>query len=131
MSRRHPDRALQRAVAGLARLHPDDAEAILAALDPADKARIEALALGDDPAAAAVEPEYAYESVSPWLLARIDPEDRRAGRAGREFVLLTDAGRAALQAAAAPFRKQVSPGGPRRGRALLDQFWRFVTGAPA
>ena len=129
MSHRPPDRALRRAVAGLARLHPGDAEAILGALDPAERARIEALALGgEDPAAAPSEPEYAYDSVSPWLLARIDPQDRRAGR---EFVLLTDASREALQDAAAPFRKQVSPSAPRRGRALLDQLWRLVSGAPA
>ena len=46
MSRRRRERALRRAVADLARLHPDDVEAILGALEPAEKARIEALAAG-------------------------------------------------------------------------------------
>jgi hypothetical protein len=130
MSRRPSDRALRRAVAGLARLHPDDAEAILAALDPAEKARVDAL-VSDFAGHGAAEnppepqPEWAYESVSPWLLARIDPDDRRRSRqAGREFVLITDTSREALREAAAPFRRQVNPAS-RNGMALLDQLWRL------
>lgn len=116
-------------MAGLARLHPDDAEAILGALDPAERARVDALVAGFAGRAAAeispeTQPEWAYESVSPWLLARIDPEDRRSGRASREFVLITDASREALRAAAEPFRKQVTPAA-RNGMALLDQVWRL------
>ena len=118
-------------MAGLARLHPADVEAILGALDPAEKARVDALAAGfaggaaaEDPAEA--EPLWAYESVSPWLLARIDPDDRRNGRAGREFMLITDASREALRAAAEPFRKQVKPAA-RNGAALLDRVWRLFT----
>jgi hypothetical protein len=131
MSRRPPDRALRRAVAGLARLHPDDVEAILGALAPAEKARVDALVAGfagRDPAGEPpeAEPEWAYESVSPWLLARIDPEDRRSARAGREFVLITEASREALREAAAPFRKRVMPAA-RNGAALLDQVLRLFT----
>jgi hypothetical protein len=135
MSRRRPDSALRRAVTGLARLHPDDVEAILGALSPAEKSRVEALVAGFAGGGAAdkatdTQPLWAYESVSPWLLARIDPDDRRSGRAGREFVLITDASREALRAAAEPFRKQVAPaaGG---GMALLDQVWRLFTGPRA
>ena len=118
-------------MAGLARLHPDDVDAILGALDPAEKARVDALLSGFAGRAAAenpseTQPLWAYESVSPWLLARIDPEDRRSGRAGREFVLITDASRKALREAAEPFRKQVTPAA-RNGMALLDQVWRLFT----
>lgn len=134
MSRRRPDRALLRAAAGLARLHPDDVEAILAALTSDERARLEALGASragqvptEQPAEA--EPEWTYESVSPWLLARIDPDDRRSGKAGREFVLMTDASRDALRAAAEPFRKQVGPAGRRSGAALLDQVWSLFRGA--
>jgi hypothetical protein len=131
MSRRGPDRALKRAVAGLARLHPDDVEAILGALDSREKSRVDALVAGLAGGAAAedaaeAQPEWAYESVSPWLLARIDPEDRRSGRAGREFMLITDASRAALREAAEPFRKQKVPAA-NNGMALLDQLWRLFT----
>jgi hypothetical protein len=129
MSRRQPDRALRGAVAGLARLHPDDVEAILGALDPAEKARVDVLVAGlagrvatENPPEA--QPEWVYESVSPWLLTRIDPDDRRSARAGREFMLITDASREALRAAAEPFRKQVTPAA-RNGMALLDQVWRL------
>ncbi|HEV2818511.1 MAG TPA: hypothetical protein VGW40_14960 [Allosphingosinicella sp.] len=133
MPRRRPDRALKRAVRGLARLHPDDVEAILGALDPGDRARVDAMVAGFAgrplPVAAAPEPEqpeWAYESVSPWLLARIDPDDRRAAR---EFVLMTETGREALRAAAEPFRKPVSAPGAGKARSLLDQAWRLVAGA--
>lgn len=131
MSRRPPDRALKRAVAGLARLHPDDVEAILGALDPAEKARVDSLVAGFAGVAAVenlpeTQPLWAYESVSPWLLARIDPDDRRSARAGREFVLITDASREALREAAEPFRKQVTPAS-RNGIALVDQVWRLFT----
>ena len=120
----------------LARLHPDDVAAILGALDPAERARVDALVAafaGQAPGTAAPEPEpeWAYESVSPWLLARIDPEDRRSGKAGREFILITDASREALRAAAEPFRKRVSPGSARPAMALLDQVWRLFSGAGA
>src|SRR5438874_2364473 len=108
MSLRPHDRALRRAVAGLARLHAEDREAILGALDATEKVRVEALvavfagrAAAEQPPEA--QPEWAYESVSPWLLARIDPDDRRGARASREFVLMTDASRGALREAAEPF----------------------------
>jgi hypothetical protein len=136
MSRPRAERALRRAVAGLARLHPDDVAAILAALDPAERARVDALVgsfAGRAPAAEPDEaqPEWAYESVSPWLLARIDPDDRRSFKAGREFILITDASREALRAAAEPFRKQVNPGAARPAAALLDQVLRLFSGAKA
>ena len=129
MPRPPAERALRRAVAGLARLHPDDVAAILGALDGPERARVDALVAnfaGQAPVAAVPEPEpeWAYESVSPWLLARIDPESRRGGKAGREFVLITDASREALRAAAEPFRKQVTPAA-RKGMPLLDQVWRL------
>jgi len=130
MPRRPSDRALRRAVRGLSRLHPDDVEAILGALEPGDRARVDAIAAGftgRPPAAAAApepeEPEWAYESVSPWLLARIDPDDRRAAR---EFVLMTETGREALRIAAEPFRKPAFAAGGGKARSLLDQAWRLV-----
>ena len=137
MPRRSSDRALRRAVTRLGRLHPDDVEAILAALDPADRARVDALVAGfagrqpvaEPPAEA--EAEWVYESVSPWLLARIDPEAKGAGRAGREFVLMTEAGREALRAAAAPFRKPAPAAGGGKARSLLDQAWHLLSGARA
>ena len=132
MPRRRPDRALRRAVTGLGRLHPDDVEAILGALEPGDRARVDAIAAGfagrsppAEPAPEPEEPEWAYESVSPWLLARLDPDDRRAGR---DFVLMTDAAREALRAAAEPFRKQAFAPGGGKARSLIDQAWRLVAG---
>lgn len=137
MSRRRPERALRRAVTGLARLHPDDAAAILAALEPDERSRVDTLVAGlagrapaADPAAPPAEPEWVYDSVSPWLLARIDPDDRRAGRASRDFVLMTEAGREALRVAAEPFRKPAASAG-RNARSLLDQAWRALTRARA
>jgi hypothetical protein len=128
MLRRRPDRALRRAVADLARLHPDDAGAVLGALDPEDKARIDALIAefhgrpvpAPNPAQPAVEaePAWVYEGASPWLLLRIDP-NAKVGRAGREFVLMTDAARDALGEAAAPFRTEAA--GAAHGRSLLDR----------
>jgi len=135
MSRRGAERALRRAVAGLARLHPDDVGAILGALDSAERARVDALVVGFEgrgvgPVPVEAPPEWVYESVSPWLLARIDPDDRRSGKAGREFVLVTETSREALRAAAEPFRKQVMPTA-RKGVALLDQVWRLFAGQRA
>lgn len=124
MRRRRPDRALRRAVADLARLHPDDAGAVLGALDPDDRARIDALVaefhgrpVPAEPAVEA-EPVWVYEGASPWLLLRIDP-NAKVGRAGREFVLMTDAARDALHEAAAPFRTEAA--GTARSRSLLDR----------
>lgn len=138
MSRRRPERALRRAVTGLARLHPDDVEAILATLEPGERARVDALVAGlagrapaAEAAPAQAEPEWVYESVSPWLLTRIDPDDKRAGRASRDFVLMTEAGREALRSAAEPFRKPAAASAGRNARSLLDQAWRALTRARA
>lgn len=133
MRRPPPDRALRRAVTELARLHPDDLSLILDALEPAEKARIDALIAelaGPGPGQTGGEPEpvWTYEGVSPWLRVRIDP-NAKAGRASREFVLLTDAARAALVDAAAPFRTQRRPAGP--GRSLMTQMWEKLRGASA
>jgi len=139
MPRRRSDRALRRAVTRLGRLHPDDAEAILGELEPGERARVDALIAGfagrPPPAQAAPaaeqeaeEPRWVYESVSPWLLARIDPDDRRAGRSPPEFVLMTEAGSAALRAAAEPFRRPANPAGGGKARSLLDQAWRLFAG---
>jgi hypothetical protein len=134
MSRRRSDRALQRAVAGLARLHPGDVEAILGALDPREKARIDRLVAGfsgapgaeDEPAP---EPIWTYEGVSPWLLDRIDP-DARVGRPGGDFVLVTAASAEALRVAAAPFRTE-GGGRSKRGATLLGRAIAFVSGTGA
>lgn len=135
MSRRRSDRALKRAVADLARLHPDDVEAILGALDPPEKARIERLVAGfpGGPAPASAPPEEApwiYEGVSPWLLDRIDPDAKAGARAARDFVLMTPASGEALRAAAAPFRAR-SAGRDGRGATLLDRAMAFLAGARA
>jgi hypothetical protein len=134
MSRRRPDRALRRAVADLARLHPDDAAAVLGALDLDEKAKVDALIadfqgrpLAVAPAPEA-EPVWAYEGVSPWLLLRIDP-DARVGRAGREFVLMTDAARDALRRAAEPSRTERTGGA--HGHSLLDRLFQRLAGARA
>lgn len=124
----------------LGRLHPDDSEAILGALEPAERARIEALIAGfagfRPPKQAAMpaeeekqEPEWVYESVSPWLLARIDPDHPQAGRGAREFVLMTEAGAAALRSAAEPFRRPAHPADAGKARSLLDQALRLFAGA--
>ena len=140
MPRRRSDRALRRAVSRLGRLHPDDVEAILGELDPGERTRIDALIAGfagrplpveAPPAAGAAEeeePQWVSESVSPWLLARIDPDDRRAGRSPPEFVLMTEAGSAALRAAAEPVRRPANPAGGGKARSLLDQAWRLFAG---
>lgn len=135
MSRRRSDRVLKRAVADLARLHPDDVEAILGALDPAEKVRIERLVAGfsGEPAAESAPPEepvWIYEGVAPWLLDRIEPDAKAATRAGRDFVLMTPASGEALRAAAAPFR--IQSGGPNgRGASLVDRAMAFLGGARA
>jgi hypothetical protein len=131
MPRPRPDRALRRAVTALARLHPDDLSLILDALEPAEKARVDALIaqLGSPPPAKAEsEPVWTYEGVSPWLRVHIDPS-ARAGRANREFILMTDATRAALVTAAEPFRTQRAPAGP--GRSLMTHLWEKLTGTAA
>jgi hypothetical protein len=136
MRRPRPDRALKRAVADLARLHPDDAEAVLGALDPDEKARVDALIAdheGRPPAPAPqaqpeAAPVWTYDGVSPWLLLRIDP-NARVGRAGREFVLMTDAARDALREAAEPFRAEAAGAG--RGQSLLDRLFQKLAGARA
>lgn len=132
MSRRRRERALRQVVADLARLHPDDVEAILGALEPAEKARIEALAAGlaggppREPAPPE-EPTWSYEGVSPWLLDRIDPEGRSGARPGRDFVLMTPASAEALRAAALPLRTEGGPGG-KRGETLIDKAIAFLAG---
>jgi hypothetical protein len=128
MPRLRPDRALKQAVTALARLHPDDLALILDALEPAEKARIDALIAGLGSGEPEAEPVWAYEGVSPWLRVRIDPS-AKAGRASREFVLMTDEARSALVAAAAPFRTQRAPAGP--GRSLMAHLWGKLTGALA
>lgn len=130
-----PDRALRRAVTDLARLHPEDLALILDALEPAEKARIDALIAGlggrpaaDDAAAPAAEaePVWTYEGVSPWLRVRIDP-NAPTRRKNAEFILMTDAARTALVAAAEPFRTAGVPSGP--GRSLGSRIWGKLTGA--
>ena len=129
MQRPRPDRAVRRAVMDLARLHPDDLALILDALEPAEREKIDALiaefgnkrAAEDNP-----EPVWTYEGVSPWLRVRIDPSVK-AGRASREFILMTDAACAALVTAAEPFRTQRAPSGP--GRSLVTHLWEKLRGA--
>ncbi len=138
MSRRRRERALRRAVADLARLHPGDVEAILGALDAAEKARVEALVAGfagGPPAEAPPppppeEPVWTYEGLSPWLLDRIDPEGRSGTRTGRGFVLMTPASTEALQAAAMPLRSQAQSG-DGRGATLIDKAMAFLAGGRA
>lgn len=134
MPRQAPDRALRRAATNLARLHPEDLAMILDSLSPHERARIDALiaGLGDKPeppaeTAAPPPPAWTYEGVSPWLRTRLDPE-AHTGRAGREFFLMTDAGRDALGAAALPFRTSVTPMGS--GRSLLGRIWARLAGRP-
>ena len=135
MPRPRPDRALRRAVTALARLHPEDLALVLDALEPVEKARIDALIAGFDgrcdPDAwpeAAAETVWTYEGVSPWLRARIEPAGNFE-RGSRQFVLMTDAAHAALLAAAAPFRTARTAGGP--GQSLVSQIWRRLSGKPA
>lgn len=125
MSRPRHDRALRRAVTDLARLHPEDLAMILDALEPGEKARIDALidefaGKQATPAGTMLQPHaeliWTYQGVSPWLRARIDP-NARTGRRSREFILMTDAGHAALIAAAEPFRTSREQAGP--GRSLV------------
>lgn len=125
MPRRRSDRALRRAVTGLARLHPDDVAAILAALDPAEKARVDALMAGFagapvTPEQAPAAPVFAYEGVSPWLLGRIDPDAAPAPGKGRDFVVMTEAAGEALREAAAPFRVAIQA---NRGGTLLGRLF--------
>ena len=135
MSRRGRERALKRAVADLARLHPDDVEAILGALDATEKTRVERLVAGfaggppPEPSPPD-EPVWTYEGVSPWLLDRIDPEARSGARPGRDFVLMTPASAEALRAAAMPLRTQVGAGG-RRSATLIDKAMAFIAGGRA
>jgi hypothetical protein len=133
MPRPRPDRILRRALTDLARLHPEDLAMILDALEPAERARIERLTaeLGERPTAAEApeaEPVWTYEGVSPWLRVRIDP-NAKAGRAHREFVLMTDAARTALVAAAEPCKARRTASGP--GRSLASRIWEKLGGAPA
>lgn len=133
MIRRRPERDLERAVAGMARLHPDDVEAILDSLEPHERRRVQALLAGPDAAetiaepAPAQEPKWAYEGVSPWLLDRIDPEGKAGRRPGRGFVLMTPASTEALRTAAAPFRADTNGKG-RRGPALLARALDLIGG---
>lgn len=125
MPRRRSDKALRRAVTGLARLHPDDVAAILAALDPAEKARVDALMAGfaGAPVAAEIEPAapaFAYEGASPWLLARIDPGAAPTPGKSRDFVVMTEAAGGALRDAAAPFRVAIQA---NRGGTLLGRLF--------
>lgn len=130
MSRHRPDRLLRGAIAGLARLHADDVESILGALEPPERAKVDALL--DAAAGRGAESDEQgrdYKSVSPWLLARMDPPGR-GGERERDQAAMTDAAREALKAAAEPFRAQ--PGGAgRRGRTLAEQAWRIFTGPRA
>lgn len=126
--RRSPDRALRRMLADLARLHPDDVEAILGALEPAERKQVDRLIAGLDggPAGRAApsdRPAWSYEGVSPWLLERIEP-----GGKGGAFVLTTPASAAALKAAAEPFRVAHEPPNAR-GPTLLDLAIFYVGGA--
>lgn len=135
--RRGPDRALKRAAADLARLHPDDVEAILGALDREERNRLDrAIAggseivgpeSGEPDTAPPQEPIWAYKGVSPWLVDRIDPDARSGGRPARDFVLMTEASREALRSASAPLRIQLE-GKARPGPALLARAIQFLAG---
>ena len=130
MSRHRPDRRLRRAIAGLARLHADDVESILGALEPRERARVDAL-LDAAAGRGAESDEHGrdYKSVSPWLLARMDPAGRGRARE-RDQAAMTEAAREALKAAAEPFRAQSGLAG-RRGRTLAGQTWRIFAGTRA
>lgn len=131
MLRPRPDQELRKAVGDLARLHPDDLALILDALEPLERERIDALITefaSPVPAQTEPEPVWTYGGVSPWLRVRIDP-NVKAGRASREFILMTDATKAALVAAAEPFRTRRTPSEP--GRSLVTQIWDKLTGKPA
>jgi hypothetical protein len=122
MPRHNPERAVRRLVADMSRLHPSDAEAILAALDADERARLDQLVAGG-PEPTDAEPAWRYEGVSPWLCERIEPDAR--GR-GRDFVLMTPAAIEALKAAAEPFRTQA---GEARGTPLIDRLVGWLSGA--
>src|SRR5687768_10406850 len=125
--RPRPDRALKRAVADLARLHPDDVEAILGALDADERSRLDRIVAGSpetrEPERAAEEPAWIYEGISPWLRDRLEPEGK-----GGTFALVTPASVQALRAAAEPFRKLVE-GKERRGPTLLARAIALLAGA--
>lgn len=123
---RDPQRALRQAAGDLARLHPDDATAILAALGPEERARFERAVAGEPEPEA--EPEtWSYEGVSPWLLERIDP-DAKPRRRGGPFILMTGAATAALRAAAEPFKTRTSTPGRRRGASLFGRLFDALAG---
>jgi hypothetical protein len=104
---------------------------ILEALEPAEKARIDALIAGLDaplPSAEEAPPVWTYEGVSPWLRARIEPgaNDKRGSR---EFILVTDAAHAALVEATAPFRTARAASGA--GHSLAGRIWGRLAGRPS
>lgn len=125
-----PDRDLSRAVTTLAGLHPDDLALILDALEPRERALIDVL-IGtsgrtDGQTVGEAEPVWSYEGVSPWLRVRIDPGAQKRGEKP-EFILMTDAARAALVAAAAPFRTAAATPGP--GPSLMGRIWGRLKGS--
>lgn len=116
MSLRPADRALRKLVAELAALHADDVEAILAELSDGQRARVKALlaeyrgaGLQPSAATAAAQGPDAIEGLSHWLAARIraaagDGDGLASPQFGMPAFAMTDAGRAALLAAAAKAR---------------------------
>jgi len=93
-----PDRVLRRMIVDLAALPAEEIEAVLAELDPQQRARVERLVqefLGFgfvEPAAVEEKKAFDKTAFSPWLLQRLDSADT-------EF-RLTERARAALQDAA-------------------------------
>jgi hypothetical protein len=130
MRRPRPDRALGHALSALDRMHPEDRAIILDALEPAERAGIEDLVAelsGRAPRDRAPEDASpAYQGVSPWLRARLDPE-AKPGRGSGEFFILTEATRKALEQAAEPFRVERADAPP--GGCLLGWVWGRFTGA--
>jgi hypothetical protein len=94
-----PDRALRRMVMDLAGLHADDAKAVLDALDPAQRKKVEAFlqefspfVIGEAPVAA--QPEIDRKRIARWLAARLE---------AHPGARMTEAARAALRAEAVRF----------------------------
>lgn len=111
-----PERALRRALARLAELGPDDAEAVLAELDPEQRRRAQAL-LGEA-RRGQIAPEDArwrQAGISPWLL------DRMAGR-GRP---IAPAAQATLREAAAAAVRSGLPV-PAESQSLLGRLWQLA-----
>ncbi len=121
MSPSRPDRALRRLVANLAAEASDGIRAILAELEPGERARVERLlgeylgsseATSSDRAAAPPPPLLRPAGVSPNLLARLDDEAAFA---------ITPLARQALREAAAAMNPAPLSG---RGPQSVFEAWR-------